>query len=306
MSLINLRVELRAIRVAINELRGAIDRHSDAVHSAQEGDRDRSSSPRHVQAIVSFDEETKRESKIENDRQYCVQSWIRWAGWCAFGAAVIYAAITAFQWSEMRKATKAATEAAHSAAQQLELSERPWVDADISIDGALVFDRDGAHIPLKIVLRNSGHSPAMHTAIYPVPLIGFRDKAMDFYRKQACDSAASLGRITGISLFPDRALPIREYVGISSAQLRNAAADWKRQYPTYHGTPDDIIAPEMIVCVSYQPSFTKNAYATAYSMSLERLDEKGRPVSLFKIGQPISEKRLLLDFDYAGPPITAN
>ena len=252
MSLINLRVELRAIRVAINELRGAIGRHSDAVHSAQEGDRDRSSSPRHVQAIVSFDEETKRESKIENDRQYRVQSWIRWAGWCAFGAAVIYAAITAFQWSEMRKATKAATEAAHSAAQQLELSERPWVDADISIDGALVFDRDGAHIPLKIVLRNSGHSPAMHTAIYPVPLIGFRDKAMDFYRKQACDSAASL------------------------------------------------------VCVSYQPSFTKNAYATAYSMSLERLDEKGRPVSLFKIGQPISEKRLLLDFDYAGPPITAN
>jgi len=54
------------------------------------------------------------------------------------------------QWTASNRAAGAAESAAKTAASELEMSERPWVDADISIDGPFDFDVNGANIRLKI------------------------------------------------------------------------------------------------------------------------------------------------------------
>lgn len=105
MGLVKLRFGLRTLRIAVVELTNAIKEHSSAIHAQNEVDRNKKfpTDPKHI--IVSHDEETVRNAKHEQDRQYRTQNSIKTAAWCAFGAAVIYAGIAAFQWNEMHTAT---------------------------------------------------------------------------------------------------------------------------------------------------------------------------------------------------------
>jgi len=98
MGIIRLRAELQALRAEIEELRKAIREHVHAIHAQQETERYKESplNPKHV--IVSYHDETVRDSQKENERQYRTQNSIRKAAWAAFGAAVIYAGIATFQW----------------------------------------------------------------------------------------------------------------------------------------------------------------------------------------------------------------
>ena len=77
------------------------------------------------------------------------------------------AVATAFYTFYARKQLKAINDqlpelraSAETAKTQLELEERPWVDARITLDGPLTFDVNGANIPLRFDLRNTGRSPA--------------------------------------------------------------------------------------------------------------------------------------------------
>ncbi len=108
----------------------------------------------------------------------------------------LYIVYASKQWKVMRGQLA-------ESAKELELSERPWVDAEISLNGPFTFDPNGANIPLKIVLQNSGRSPALKTAVDVEPILGFMGNPVDFYRKQACQQAAALGSF-GESLFPGR------------------------------------------------------------------------------------------------------
>jgi hypothetical protein len=69
------------------------------------------------------------------------------------------------QWHEMIRAANAAKSAAETARLQLELSERPWVHAQISLSGPFTFTINGANIPLEIIRLNTGNSPALTSAI---------------------------------------------------------------------------------------------------------------------------------------------
>ncbi len=114
MGFIQLRIGLRALRVAINKLSDAIKEYSSAIYAQNEARKTEKLpiDPQHV--IVSYDEETARNTKHEQDRQHRTQNSIKKAAWCAFVAAVIYAGIAAFQWNEMRNATVISREALES------------------------------------------------------------------------------------------------------------------------------------------------------------------------------------------------
>ena len=155
-----LRRELRAIRIAINELYEAIENHSEAIHAAEERNRNEPSPANPIQAIVSFDDETKGDTQRESNRQYGVQNSIRWAAWLAFGAASIYAGIAAITYWEIQRSTNAAIEA-----------ERPWIGViqnAVGVEGFRIDmgqpTNDGGKLIIRggvnLIFRNGGRSPA--------------------------------------------------------------------------------------------------------------------------------------------------
>src|SRR4051812_7674551 len=54
----------------------------------------------------------------------------------------------------------------------LEINQRPWVYADVVIDGPLTFDQNGISVPLKITLKNGGLALAHDVRVFPVMYAG--------------------------------------------------------------------------------------------------------------------------------------
>lgn len=170
---LGLRELLIAVIGEIEELCTAIQQNSKAITAAQ-------GSKQPQPTIVSFDDQTKRDLRTENDRLYRVQNSLRWAIWLAFLAAVIYAGVAAFTYSQIVKqyfllkqsadAAKTSAEAAKGAAtttaSNLETQtkwsrtdQRPYLIADtpqfVGIPTA------NKKIQANITLRNVGKTPAM-------------------------------------------------------------------------------------------------------------------------------------------------
>lgn len=229
------------------------------------------------------------DAKKERDRQYGVQNWIRWGTWCAVFAACIYAAFAALQWCEMRDATIAATITARTAAKELELSERPWIDAGINLVGPLKFGDDGASVNLNIALRNTGHSPALNTGIESEILIGGNGATASKFRQGVCDRAA---KEIGISLFQN--VPFSQVNGTVLPRQEIEKDKVSMEHLAFK-LGDKFLWPAVIVCIAYHPVFDeKKVYYTSYILDLMRRDEVGNPRSDFKIGQDIPLKDLFL------------
>ena len=73
--------ELQSVSERLESLRNGIKEHTEAIHAKYDKAED--------------------DRKKEGDRQYTVQNSLRWATWCAVGAAVIYAGVSAWQTGEI-------------------------------------------------------------------------------------------------------------------------------------------------------------------------------------------------------------
>lgn len=314
-TLLKLRRDLDALRLRIEELRDAIQGHSRTVREVEEsrGRRELATSEaERVSAVVSFDQRTLRDVQVELNRQYRIQNSMRWAMWFAFLAAIAYAAFAgvtywqiARQYPKLEESADAAKSAADTAASQLELAERPWVDASIRLDGPLTFDADGANIPLKIVLRNTGHSPALSTFVSAFPLVGSEGANAIRYRRQVCQAATktTFRSQLGFALFPNANYEERLGVGISRKEIEKDKAS--KEFPGSH-FGEAILWPSVVVCVAYRPTFNHaSVYRTAYIVDLLRIDSAGRVGVGFKIGENVDEKHLRLRLHPLGA-ITAN
>jgi hypothetical protein len=78
--------------------------------------------------------------------------WQKWLEGCAWLAVIAYALFSYLQLDQMIKTSNAAKSAAKTAADQLELTERPWIDADIKMRDALIYTVNGASFPLLFTL----------------------------------------------------------------------------------------------------------------------------------------------------------
>jgi hypothetical protein len=155
MSLFGLRLGTWRLRSAIEALKGAVDEHSKAISSTQAANRNPPSTVQTVNAVVAFDNETKTDTETENNRQYGVQDSIRWAAWCAFGAAFVYAGIATYQSCLIRKQIE-------NSAESFRIDERAWVELE-PIKPMLVAPEDknfGAMFTCDIYPKNVGKTVA--------------------------------------------------------------------------------------------------------------------------------------------------
>lgn len=181
----------------------------------------------------------------------------------------------------------AAKIAADTAASQLELAERPWVDASITLDGPFEFNANGANIHLKLALRNSGHSPAQYIYISYLALIGPKGINAEDYREQVCNEATRMTATMswlGITLFPAVTLEQREGIGIGKEEINSGKA-----------SKDVILYPSVVACIAYRPTFNRTSiYHTAYIVDLVKIDSANRSSFFFKIGEDVDPSHLLL------------
>jgi hypothetical protein len=304
---------MKRLLEAIKGVVQAIQKNTESIHAAEERERQKKPAGEATHRIIAFDDKTVRDAKEENDRQYRTQTSIKTATWLAVIAACIYATIAAWQGWEMRKAAMAtqdaavaAQKAADTAANQLELAERPWVDANISLDGPFTFNINGASIPLKITLRNTGHSPALTVTISPLPLIGHKAANAANYREQVCQDAIRIATTMpqfGVALFPNVNFEQREEIGIGKEEIESGKAS--KEFPDSH-FGDVILSPSVVICIAYRPTFNQTSvYHTAYIVDLLKLDSANRLGVAFKIGEDVDQKHLLLRLGSVGA-ITAN
>lgn len=123
MGLFWMRIDLWRIRRAIQALQTAIENHSKATSASNQSKRNDPTIPPSINAIITFDNQTKRDAKTENDRQYTVQNSIRCAAWFAFGAAFLYAGISAYQTYLLRKQIR-------NSVESFRMDERAWVELE--------------------------------------------------------------------------------------------------------------------------------------------------------------------------------
>lgn len=258
-----IRRELAAISARIADVKTAIQGLMKVVRTAEERKRQQEpppDKPKEVRAIVSFDEETVRDSSGEHERQYRTQRSIRNATWAAFIAASIYALIAACQTYELRKAAEAAQRSANFAQRQLEITDRPWISVEATsntewvpnalIGGPLIFDASGrGSLTVELTLRNIG-----------------RSVATDVYVRQEVIATS----IDAASL----RIPIDEQKRICGGQ--NTYAGSKSAYmtdPRYTIFPND-----------YQIEFSKSTFDTHNLVDTLPGLKRGKPVIPYLLG----------------------
>jgi hypothetical protein len=216
--------------------------------------------------------------------------WDDYKRWVELAGVILLAVYTGFtiaMYFANKRSADAATHTAAIAARQLELSERPWVDAQISLNGPLTYNVNGPVIPLRIVLRNSGHSPAFATNIHPFPALGFRRDAAE-YRDRVCQDASRTARQWpgfGITLFPGTNFVQDENIQVGKEDIERNNRE----------TPGHILGVSAVICIGYRPAFNSSSvYTTSYIVDLYRLDAARRPGIVFKIGENVDSEHLSL------------
>jgi hypothetical protein len=119
-----LRNTLDKIERRVNELTEAVYEHSHAIDRQKESQEHEGHIVRH---IVSLDQETIRQLTSYDERQYRTQKSIKTAAWLAFIAASFYALVAVYQGHQMKRATDAATSAADTARNALDVGQRAFI-----------------------------------------------------------------------------------------------------------------------------------------------------------------------------------
>lgn len=212
-----------------------------------------------------------------------VEPFVQMAGILLLG---VYIGYTVKMYSANQKAADAAASAADAYAKELELSERPWVDAAVGINGPFSFDVNGAHLNVLITAHNSGHTPALNTTVSPYALIEFGGPNPYQFRDQKCRDVVQMVRTSrsGVSLFPGSTIPYPATVDLSKEDIAKGSKQVKGQ----------ISFLKLIVCIAYQPTFADKFYTTGYIFDVSRVDEKNLPRVDFAVGQDIDVVHLRL------------
>lgn len=148
--------------------------------------------------------------------------------------------------------------------RQLDISERPWISLDkLVIVDPLTFKEKGGFITIGGILKNTGHSVAVHTQ--------FRVRIIDnsqFHTAQENDTLCGRNPVQSIGdvLFPGDRIPVSEGAEFYPVDIQSAQAN-----PYMKGK----VSPVVIVCITYQFSFEPEYHLTQYVFDL------GRPLNEF-------------------------
>jgi hypothetical protein len=209
------------------------------------------------------------------------------------------------QYPELKRSADAAKVAADTAANQLELSERPWIKivdvktlGDNPIIPALSFQRIGpfkdisqqATFQLIVSLKNIGHSVAdvavRFELFFPLWDSGGYWNVISAEQKRFCDSLAGRGTpefYPKFVVFPDESFDWHgAAVGLTSPSVTNHLAN-------HPGT--GYLLPVLMICANYRLRTLDHNYQTRTIYEAFHAEDRTR---FFTIGEGVPAKRILL------------
>src|SRR6266545_2296833 len=182
----------------------------------------------------------------------------------------------------------AAKSAADTSAKQLEIAERPWISASLSLGGPLVINKDGVRLIVVLSMNVSGHSPAtqVRTEVVMFPVF-LRHPDPVVKLMEVCKSAESNVPIPTFpkdmsqgtrwfsqTFFPGSQPQTATNIGISQSDIESVYAiaggmgfDGGFQVPK--GRPVEI---NVVGCVGYRTPLINTQYHTGVIMQLYRVD----------------------------------
>jgi hypothetical protein len=243
--------------------------------------------------------ERERLEKAANERGAAVATWVLAYATCFLVLATTALWIfTGLLWSttsravvDSEKAAKAAETSATIAARQLELSHRPWIPPNIVPGGEIAFSDDKMTIPLIIIAKNIGTSPAFNVSTEcqggVVPLNDgkheHRDDPTAHNQLKAADSLLATVKeraarqIVGMTLFPSEQTSFTTAVTLSMEDVRKEMT----VPPSQNG-----IAPAIFGSVVYQSiagDFYESGFALVAAQATENKIPGGPPIAYYGI-----------------------
>jgi hypothetical protein len=187
-----------------------------------------------------------------------------------------------------QQVSSAAKSTAEATARQFELSQRPWISIDTSIQSPLTFTPEGAaQVSVNFVIRNVGNTPAKGLSVQPRIFIasrGEQDPVMQ--RSKVCEENRTREAETDGTLFPK----------VELTKSVTFAADAWDIVKELNRTGS--FSPVVIVCASYQSTFDDSArYTTGVIYYLRRIDP-GHPGLYLRMKDKVEVPRELLVLKY--------
>jgi hypothetical protein len=154
-------------------------------------------------------------------------------------------------------AANAAQQSANVARDTLVATERPWISVKMQIGPkGLSFDRDGAHLDVTIILKNSGKTPAVGVSIQGMPQleppvsivhglpimrgIAAQDEICNAAKRQPFDLKG-----VGFTIFPGDTLTTNMLFGFGNEEaVKNIIAEQSQN-------PNRLYYPVFVGCVDY-------------------------------------------------------
>jgi hypothetical protein len=228
-------------------------------------------------------------------RDQAAPRWKGLKGLLQAGAVAIALSLLIFNLSQSRatsratqQASSAAKRTAEATARQLELSQRPWISIDTSIESPLTFTSEGAaQVSLKFVIRNVGSTPAKGLSVEPELSIasqGERDPVIE--RSKVCEENRTREAGSDGTLFPK---------GEFTKSVTFLADAWDI---VKESNRTGSFSPVVIVCASYRSTFDDSArYNTGVIYYLRRIDPS-HPGAYLRMKDRVEVPRELLMLEY--------
>jgi hypothetical protein len=158
------------------------------------------------------------------------------------------------------------------AAEQMELSQRPWLRVKAKVDGPLYYDQHGANLQVDYVVTNTGNSPAVHVRWNALlQIVNSAGQIPTKIRDHLCESVSSKkGLLFNESISPRDGMEEHVTTSVSPEELNKA----KSLMPFFSARP--------MFCVAYESQFMpEQHYYTGVYFELESLmtNKQGKLVS---------------------------
>lgn len=219
--------------------------------------------------------------------------WWKWL--LQSGAAAIAVGLVIVSLSQSRATSRATQQASNAAkstaeatARQLELTQRPWISIDTTIESPLTFTSDGAaQVSVKFVIRNVGSTPAKGLSVEPklsIAAQGEQDPVIE--RSKVCEENRMREAGSDGTLFPKGELT-------KSVTFLADAWDIVKE-----SNRTGSFSPVVIVCASYRSTFDDSArYTTGVIYYLRRIDPS-HPGTYLRMKDRVEVPRELLMLEY--------
>jgi ElaB/YqjD/DUF883 family membrane-anchored ribosome-binding protein len=174
---------------------------------------------------------------------------------------------------------------------QTEAAQRPWLDAEITEVGPVIYNANGPTIAFTIRVRNKGHSPAVNTNISPKIINRQNGPSVD-EQKKLCLEGRPRAMAWGQTIFPEGEWA--QYYGIpmDASEVNNS-----KSFVSFR---EGDLLPQIIGCVSYFSPSSPVLHHTFLSYDLVNLTEGGD--GAFPVNVPVAAGRVRADKQWVGVP----